>query len=71
VIEAIGSLSALRDNDFVRAGNDVRSSPLAGIDAGRHAIVAATVEYDLEAVVAAEGCGQKVEEFSVAARHND
>jgi len=62
VIEAIGSFSALRDNDLVGAGNDVRTSPLVHIHPvvvlpGGHAIAGATVEDDLEAVVAAESCG--------------
>ena len=61
MIEAIGSFSALRDDDFVRAGNDVRTSPLVRVIwrscSSGHAIGAATVEDDLEAVVTAEGDG--------------
>ena len=62
MIEAISSLSALRDNDLVGTGNDVRTSPLVHIHPevvlpGGHAIAGPTVEDDLEAVVAAESCG--------------
>ena len=62
MIEAIGSFSALRDNDLVWAGNDVRTSPLVSIHPvvvlpGGHAIAIATVQDDLEAVVTAEGRG--------------
>ena len=62
MIEAIGSFSALRDNDLVGARNDVRTSPLVSIHPvvvlpGWHAITIATVRDDLKAVVTAEGRG--------------
>ena len=62
MIEAIRSFSALRHNDFVGAGNDVRTSPLVRIYpvvvlTRGHAIAIAAVEDDLEAVVTAEGRG--------------
>ena len=62
MIEALGSVSALRDNDLVGAGNDIRTSPLVHVHLvvmlpGGYAVTVATVEDDLEAVVAAEGGG--------------
>ena len=62
MIEAVRSFSALRDNDFVGAGNDVRTSPLVSMHPmvvlpGGHATTIATVQDDLEAVVTAEGRG--------------
>ena len=59
---AIGSIGALRDDDFVRAWNDVRTSPLVriqptGMSRSGHAVAIATIGDYFKAAVAAEDCG--------------